>query len=77
VGNDHGYLWRFCSYWRVEEKDGGVYVQNESVALSRAVPMIFAWLVNPFIKDLPRDILVQLPTATRNAAMKAGTPSPR
>ncbi len=70
AGDDHGYLWRFTSYWRVEEKDGGVYVQNESVALSRSVPTLFAWLVNPFIKDLPRDILLQLLNDTRNAVLK-------
>jgi hypothetical protein len=70
VGNDHGYLWRFHSYWRVEEKDGGVYAQNESIALTRSLPAIFAWLFNPFVKDLPRDILVHLLTNTRDAVLK-------
>ena len=74
VGNDHGYMWRINSYWRIEEKDGGVYVQNESVALSRTIPAIFAWLVNPFTKNLPRNILVHLLTATRNAVLKSRTP---
>lgn len=69
-GSDHGYLWRFNSYWRLEEKDGGVYLQNESVALTRSVPAILAWLFNPFIKDLPRDILLQLLTSTRDAVLK-------
>ena len=72
-GDDHGYLWRLYSYWRFEEKDGGVYVQNESVALSRSVPAIFAWLVNPLVKSIPRDILIHLLTATRNAVTKSGT----
>ena len=67
VGNDHGYMWRLYTYWRVEEKDGGVYVQNESVALSRAVPAVLAWLVNPLLKSIPRDILLHLLTDTRNA----------
>jgi len=74
IGNDHGYMWRLNSCWRIEEKDGGVYVQNESVALSRTIPAIFAWLVNPFTKNLPRNILVHLLTATRNAVLKARTP---
>ena len=74
IGNDHGYMWRLNSSWRIEEKDGGVYVQNESVALSRTIPAIFAWLVNPFTKNLPRNILVHLLTATRNAVLKARTP---
>jgi hypothetical protein len=70
-GNNHGYMLRFASHWRVEEKDDGVYLQNESVALSRAVPTLFARLVNPFIKDLPRDILRHLLTDTRDAVEKA------
>jgi len=42
--------------------------------LSRTIPAIFAWLVNPFTKNLPRKILVHLLTATRNAVLKARTP---
>ena len=38
VGNDHGYIWRLYSYWRIEEKDSGVYVQGESIGLSRTIP---------------------------------------
>src|SRR6202049_2160103 len=72
-GNDHGYLWRFNNYWRIEEKDGGVYVQNESVILSRTFPEIIAWLINPLIKNIPRDILLDLLTDTRKAVMGAVT----
>lgn len=75
VGKDHGYMWRLYSYWRVEEKDGGVYVQNESVALSRTVPPIVAWLVNPLLKSIPRNILFHLLSDTRKAVLKARTPS--
>jgi hypothetical protein len=69
VGNDHGYTWRLDIYWRVEEKNGGVYVQNESVALSRAVPLIFAWLIDPLIKSIPRNILFHLLDDTRKAVL--------
>ncbi|MBV9574407.1 MAG: hypothetical protein JOY93_10160, partial [Acidobacteriales bacterium] len=37
-GNDNGYLWRLNSYWRLQERDGGVYVQLEAVSLTRAIP---------------------------------------
>jgi len=67
VGNDHGYLWRLDNYWRVEEKDGGTYIQIESVALSRTIPAIFAWLINPLVKNIPRDVLSNLLNATRRA----------
>ena len=69
-GNDHGYMWRLYSYWRLEEKDGGVYVQNESITLTRTVPAMLAWLVNPLIKSIPRDVLSHLLTNTRNAVEK-------
>ncbi len=70
VGNDHGYLWRLYSYWRFLERDGGVYVQLESIALSRSVPAVFAWLVNPLLRKLPRETLSSLLTSTRAAVTK-------
>jgi hypothetical protein len=69
-GNDHGYMWRLYSYWRIEEKDGGVYVQNESLTLTRTVPAMLAWLINPLVKSIPHDVLFHLLTNTRNAVMK-------
>jgi hypothetical protein len=71
VGNDHGYMWRLYTYWRIEEKDGGVYVQNESVSLTRTVPALLAFVVNPLVKSIPRNVLIHLLTDTRNAVEKA------
>ena len=73
VGNDHGYMWRLFSYWRIEEKDGGVYVQNESVSLTRTVPALLAFIVNPLVKSIPRNVLIHLLTDTRNAVEKTQT----
>jgi hypothetical protein len=73
-GSDHGYMWRLSSYWRIEEKDGGVYVQNESITLSRTVPALLAWVVNPLVKSIPRDVLFHTLTNTRNAVLKRLTP---
>ncbi len=67
VGNDRGFLWRLNSYWRFAESDGGVYVQLESIALSRRVPAIFAWLVNPLLRSIPRDHLTHVLNSTRSA----------
>jgi hypothetical protein len=69
-GNDHGYMWRLNSYWRLEEKDGGVYVQNQSITLTRGVPVLLAWLINPLTKSIPRDVLSRMLTDTRNAVLK-------
>jgi len=67
IGRDRGILWRLYSYWRFQEKDGGVYIQVESVALSRSVPVLLAWVVNPLLKSIPREYLSRLLTSTRVA----------
>jgi hypothetical protein len=69
-GNDHGYMWRLYSYWRIEEKDGGVYMQNESITLTRTVPVLLAWLVNPLTKSIPREVLLDMLTDTKKAVRK-------
>lgn len=71
VDDGHGYLWRLNSYWRFEEKDGGVYVQLESIGLSRSVPALFAWLINPLLRSIPRGTLSNLLNATRSAVAKS------
>ena len=75
VDDAHGYLWRLYSYWRFEEQDGGVYVQLESIGLSRSVPAIFAWLVNPLLRGIPRGTLSSLLGSTRAAVAKPGETS--
>jgi len=76
VGKDHGYLWRLNSYWRIEEDRDGVYVQIEVVALSRTVPPIIAWLVNPLLKSIPRSSISRLLQGTHDAVLKAKYSSP-
>jgi hypothetical protein len=70
VGHDRGYLWRLNTYWRYEAKDGGVYIQVEFIALSRSVPFYYAWLVNPYIRSVPRDYLLRLLDTTRKALLQ-------
>lgn len=69
VGNDHGYIWRLYSYWTIEETDSGVYVQIESIALTREIPWVLAWIVNPLTKSIPREVLSLLLNGTRTAVM--------
>lgn len=73
VGQGHGYLWRLNNYWRLEEKDGGVYMQVESIALSRDVPAIFAWFINPLIRRASRQTLASVLSATRRALLSRDT----
>lgn len=76
VDGGHGYLWRLNSYWRLQAKDGGVYVQLESIGLSRGIPTIFAWLVNPLVRSIPRGSLTGLLGATRSFVVKANPTHP-
>ena len=73
VDDAHGYLWRLYNYWRFEEKDGGVYVQLEGIGLSRAVPAIIGWLVNPLLRSIPRGTISSLLGATRAAVTNLRT----
>lgn len=65
VGHDGGYLWRLNSYWRLLERDGGVYVECESISLSRDIPFGFGWVVKPFVTSLPKDSLAFTLETTR------------
>jgi hypothetical protein len=54
---EHGFLWRQNSYWTYEERDGGLYIQIESVSLSRSIPAGLGWAVKPFVESVPRESL--------------------
>ena len=66
VGKDHGFLWRLNSYWRFQERDGGVYVECDAVSLTRTVPAGLGWLIDPIIRNLPRESLFNTLQATRD-----------
>jgi hypothetical protein len=65
VGQDGGYLWRLHTYWRFLERDGGTYVQCESVTLTRGIPVGLGWLIRPFVTSIPRESLEFTLTTTR------------
>jgi hypothetical protein len=54
---EHGFLWRQNTYWSYEVRDGGLYVQIESVSLSRSIPRGLGWAVQPFVESVPRESL--------------------
>ena len=74
VGQDHGFLWRLYSYWKFEEKDGGVYVECEAISLTRGIPVAVAWLVEPIVRSLPRESLANTLRATREAIQATAVP---
>ena len=66
-GDDGGYLWRMETWWRMEERDGGVYVQSEVVSLTRDIPAGLGWLIGPFVTSIPKETLTFTLQATRKA----------
>jgi hypothetical protein len=67
---EHGFLWRLNSYWSYEEKDGGLYMQIESISLTRSIPVGLGWVVRPFIESVPKESLEFTLRATCNALKK-------
>ena len=67
---DHGFLWRLNSYWSYEERDGGLYMQIESVSLTRAIPTGLGWAIGPFVESVPRESLEFTLRSTCNALRK-------
>lgn len=45
-----GLIWRLYSISRFEQRDGGVYVELEAIALSRDSPGALRWLVDPIVR---------------------------
>jgi hypothetical protein len=70
VGIDGGYLWRLDSYWRFLERDGGTYVQSESISLTRGIPFVFAPVIRPFVTSVPRESLEFTLTTTRRTLLR-------
>lgn len=54
---EHGFLWRQNTYWSYEERDGGLYLQIESVSLTRAIPTGLGWAIRPYVESIPRESL--------------------
>jgi hypothetical protein len=56
-GASQGFLWRLNSYWLIEPRPEGVYLECRAISLSRDIPAGVGWLVKPMISNVPRDSL--------------------
>ncbi|HEY6267036.1 MAG TPA: hypothetical protein VIX11_01960 [Candidatus Acidoferrum sp.] len=69
-GEDGGFMWRMETWWRMEERDGGVYVQSEVASLTRDIPTGLGWMIKPFVTGIPKESLTFTLEATRRAVEK-------
>jgi hypothetical protein len=67
-----GLIWRAHSVTRFEERDGGVYIELETMVLSRDIPVLLRWIVDPIVRRVSRESLIisfrQTQDAVRSAA---------
>ena len=66
-GTGHGFLWRANTYWLLEPRPEGVYLECRMITLSRDVPAALAWAIKPMITSVPRESL----RATLEATIRA------
>lgn len=69
-GHDRGFLWGMDTYWRFQQKDGGTYVECQSVSLTRDIPTGLGWVVGPFVTSVPRESLTFTLVTARSAELQ-------
>ena len=67
VGEGRGFIWKLFSIARYVERDGGVYVELNAIALSRDIPASFRWLVEPIVRRVSRGALLTTLQQTESA----------
>ncbi len=70
VGDDRGFLWRLNAYWRYEDVPGGVIAECESITLSRDVPAVVRYVVEPLIDSAARESMERTLLALRTRFAK-------
>ncbi len=68
-GTGNGFIWRIRSVARYEERDGGVYLELQAMALTRDIPASLAWMVNPVVNHLSVNSLTTTLRQTRDAVV--------
>ncbi len=58
VDQGSGYIWRLHSFTRYQERDGGVYMELEVMALSRDIPLTVRLVAEPIVRRVSRNSLL-------------------
>jgi hypothetical protein len=65
------YVWRLYKVSRFENRDGGVYVEMEVIALSRDISPSLRWLVDPIVRRVSRGALLNTLLRTQKAVLSS------
>ncbi|MGO9434735.1 MAG: hypothetical protein ACLPH3_25130 [Terracidiphilus sp.] len=65
-----GFVWREVTVQRLEERDGGVYIELETTVLSRSIPAELRWFIKPLADGLLRKLMLDVLNDTRNAVLR-------
>ncbi|MGA2992281.1 MAG: hypothetical protein ABSD88_17570 [Candidatus Korobacteraceae bacterium] len=68
----HGFLWRLYSYWKFQGRDDGTLIECRAVSLTRDIPAVLRWIIQPMVRSLPKDLLFNTLAATRRALAVPG-----
>jgi hypothetical protein len=71
AGEENGFMWNLNTYWRFVERDGGTYIQCESLTLTRDVPFALAWIIRPIVTSMPKESLTFTLAKAREALAKS------
>jgi hypothetical protein len=69
AGEGSGVIWRLFSIASYRERDGGVYIELEAIALSRDIPASLRWLAEPIVRRVSRASLSTSLRQTENAVL--------
>lgn len=75
-GQGGGYIWKVFSIGRFEQRDSGVYVEMEAVALSRDIPLAARFFVDPIVRRVSRNSLLISLQQTQRAVQENGSNAP-
>ena len=67
IDQGDGYIWRLYSLTKFEERDGGVYIEVEAMALSRDISAWVRWFTKPVVERVSRDSMFIILQRTREA----------
>ena len=63
----YGFLWRINSFWRFEDRADGVGIECRAISLTRDIPPILRWIIDPMVRSLPKEALIHTLKCTRDA----------